>query len=389
MENTDLTNPHFWQLPSTDANVDRLRSESPIVKSYSASEGEFWSVLSYEHADLVLRDTSRFSSRNGSLLGSVPGTVHSGTDKMMALTDPPGHRRMRHPVNEIFSRKGIEAYRPAINKFAVQALSCVREGMLVDLVDVLARPPLQAMCDLFGVPNEDQSLVSALSSEAFEGGTPEVRGNAHHRLLAMFLDLALERRKRPKDDLISAFANTVVGDAALSIEEVVLNIDNVFVGGVQTVRHTAVMSAWAILKRPDLWTALKGNPSLVPAAVEELLRYTSVALHVLRTATEDVQLAGVNIKAGDRIVIWTKAANHDPAVFDNPHEIDFFRVQKRNLAFGIGPHYCLGVWLARAELTELLNVALLNIEACTLIDDPAFNNSLINQGLRQLLVVPR
>jgi cytochrome P450 len=256
----------------------------------------------------------------------------------------------------------------------------------VDLVDVLAQVPLAVMCDLLGIPAEDRDLVVSVCDEAFLAQTPQGRRGGHQKLLPYLLGQVMQRRMQPSDDLISTLATHRIGGKLLPIEDVVLNLDNIVVGGVQTVRHTAAMSIWALLQHPDCWRQLRTGEVALDTAIDELLRFTSVGLHVLRTATRQVELGGQVIEAGDKVAVWTWSADHDPAMFDRPEELLLGRTPNRHLALGVGAHYCVGAPLAKAELGAIYAALLDQVAELELTGDPVYNSSIINFGFDHLPV---
>ncbi|MER7673603.1 cytochrome P450 [Kitasatospora sp. NPDC096077] len=377
----DLSDPALWERPDVPELVDGLRSAAPVQRSQTATDGPVWSVLSYDLAAEVLKDTATYSSEEGSLLGAGAGNTPVGAGRMMALTDPPRHRELRAPVVPFFSPSGVRGTRAGIVDLANRIVDgAVRQGE-VDLVDVVAPLPLTVMCDLLDVPEQDREMVVKVCDDAFLGRTAEERRAGHQRLIPYLMHQVMKRRADPRDDLISKMATYRVAGRLLPVEDVVLNLDNIVVGGVQTVRHTAVMGLLAVVQRPRLWEDLRSGRAEMGAALDELLRWTSVGLHTLRVAARDTELGGQPIRKGERVVVWTWAANRDPAVFDRPHDILLDRSPNRHLALGLGAHYCIGAPLAKSELTALFEAVLSRVERIEQTGPVQYNRSIINFGL--------
>ncbi|MFI9271513.1 cytochrome P450 [Kitasatospora sp. NPDC052896] len=383
----DLTDTTFWAGPDVAARIDALRAAAPVRRMRVAGDGPVWSVLSYQHAAQVLGDAENFSSLGGSLLGTSPdGSVPAGSGRMMAFCDPPVHRTIRTPLTPFFNARNTAGYAPRLAEIAEQA---VRAGLAqgeVNFVDTIAPVPLAVMCDLLDIPVADRDKVVELSDRAFLSATPQDRRSAHQELIRHLFMHTIAHRARPGDDLVSVLATHRTDGSLLPIEDVVLNLDNILVGGVQTVRHTAAMGMLALLRDPRQLQALWEGEIEPADAVDELLRWTSSGLHVLRTAARDVRLGKAEIKAGEKVVVWTWAANHDPAQFDRPEELLLDRASNRHLGLGWGPHFCLGAALARAELAAIFTALRDQVRSVELIGRPRHNKSIINFGLDELPV---
>lgn len=388
---TDLSDPGLWARPDLPAVIAELRREAPVHRTETAEDGPVWSVLSYEHGAEVLKDTAVYSSEGGSLLGAGEGHAPVGAGRMMALTDPPRHRQLRAPATPFFSPSGVRGASRSIAELAGEIFDkAVAQGEM-DLVEVVKALPLAVMCDLLDVPAQDRDMVVRVCDAAFLGGTAQQRRAGHQQLIPYLMQQVMRRRADPRDDLISMMATYRVAGRLLPVEDVVLNLDNIVVGGVQTVRHTAAMGLHTLAARPDLWSSLRSGAAAMPAAVDELLRWTSVGLHSLRTATRDAGLGGRRIARGDRVVVWTWAANRDPAAFTAPDEIRLGRSPNRHLALGLGAHYCIGAPLAKAELSAIFTAALDRIERIEILGSVQHNRSIINFGLERFpaRLIPR
>lgn len=382
-EGLDPTDPAFWFRSDAHDLVAALRRESPVVKHATENEGTIWSLFSYDAATVVLDDPKVFSSEGGSLLGSGP-SAPPGAGQMMALADPPRHRELRSPVMPFFSSKQVSGLKARVNQLSRELVERAIELGEVEFVrDVASVLPMEIMCDLMGVPSSDRHDVVAMCDSAFLGRTRDERSAGHLRLMGYLFELALDRRRAPRHDIVSAVATHRVDGELLPLEDVVLNCDNVLVGGVQTVRHAASMSLYTLMNHPGAWRALREGAD-VGLAVEELLRWTSVGSHTVRTAKQPASVAGAEIPAGDRLVVWFTAANRDEAVFSRPDELDLARPDNRHLAFGAGLHYCIGAHLARLELRILLSELIRRVRAVEQTGIAVPTHSIIDLGLESL-----
>ncbi len=383
----DLSDTAYWQGPDVAARVDALRAAAPVCRTVVAGDGPVWSVLSYDLAMQVLGDGATYSSTGGSLLGSSPdGTPPVGADRMIAMCDAPVHRQIRKPITPFFNPRSTSAYAPRLAQLAEDAVLSGLGRESVDFADMIAPVPLTVMCDLLGIPAADRGQVVALCDTAFLGTTPRERQSGHQALIRYLFGHAIKHRSAADGGLAAALANHRVDGVPLSLEDVVLNLDNVLVGGVQTVRHTAALGMLALLRHPEQFTALWEGRVEMNDAVDELLRYTSSGLHVLRTAACDTVLGGVPIRAGEKVVVWTWAANHDPGQFDRPEELRLDRSPNRHLGLGFGPHYCVGSALAKAELAAIFTALRDRVRAVEPAGLPRHNTSVINFGLDELPV---
>jgi cytochrome P450 len=251
-----------------------------------------------------------------------------------------------------------------------------------------------AMCELFAVPDHDRPRLLALTAVAMSTDvtprTPAEVAAAKRELLQYYADLLPERRAAPGDDLISRLA-AGAESARLSAGEIVLNCYNVVIGGDETSRFASAGAVLALIRNPDQWQRLVTGDVVLDNAVEEMMRWTTPATHVARAATQDLTLAGTRIRAGEIVTLWNSSANHDEAVFDRPHRLNLDRAPNRHLAFGHGPHFCIGATLARAELRHLLTELGEQIERIELAGSVGRIDSPVLAGVSRLPIraVPR
>ncbi|MGW5693601.1 cytochrome P450 [Streptomyces asiaticus] len=209
---------------------------------------------------------------------------------------------------------------------------------------------------MLGVPRADWDFMLKLTMIAFgadenAGTDPQRIAEAHTELLVYYDNLLARRRRDPQEDIVSALAHGTVDGAPLTDEEILLNCNGLISGGNEPTRHATIGGLLALLRAPDQWARLRAEPGLLPSAVQEILRFTSPALHVLRTARREVDLGGHRIRTGDQVAVWLPAANRDEAVFADPDRFDIARTPSRHLTFATGTHFCLGSALATSELT--------------------------------------
>ncbi|KAB2339307.1 cytochrome P450 [Actinomadura rudentiformis] len=328
----------------------RLREEAPL---YRNEELEFWALS--RHADVMaaLRDPMRFSSANGPLLeSSVWGPAAQRALSFIAM-DPPRHTRMRAIVSRVFTPRRVAELEPHIRAAAHHHIQNAFSNEQFDFIaDVSAKVPTDVISELVGVPPSDRAEVRRLADVALhrEVGGREVTQEGLDALLVLvghFAELVAERRNRRRDDLVSALLDAQVDGDRLTDEEIVAFLHLLVGAGNETTTNllgNAVYWAW---RHPDQKAkALAGH---VPEWVEETLRYDTAAPTVLRSLTCEVELHGVAVPQGSRVLLLPGAANRDPVVFADPDCYDLSRDTGSMISFGNGPHFCLGASLARLE----------------------------------------
>jgi nocardicin N-oxygenase len=315
------------------------------------------------HADVktVLSDPrfSRAATVGADVPRPTPVLLH---DTSILSLDPPEHSRLRKLVAQAFTMRSVEAMRPRVEKAVAALLDAVEEqGPPADLVTALARPlPLTVICDMLGVPDDRSDIFRGLAHTMFTGTEQSEVESAVGEMVALVAALVAERRRDPSDDLLGRLVLARDHDDRLGEEELVSLALALLVGGFENTAHEIANFAALVLRSPDHLAQLRAAPDLVPSAVEEMLRIAplSVTGGFVRIAVDDVPLSTGTIRKGEAVVIDTQAANLDPAVFDDPAEMDFHRSPNPHLIFGHGAHRCIGAELARVELQVALGALL-------------------------------
>ncbi len=343
----------------------RLRVDDPV--HWSDALGA-WVLTRYEDAALILRD-SRFSAVRST---TPPAARGLATGPLVALVsrenllvrDPPDHTRLRGIVSAAFTRGRAEKLRARAAEVARGLVSRLQAGGEFDFVSEFATPlPLAVIAGLLGVPERDMPTfriwardLSALM-DPLRLARADARAAAERALeeaRAYFSALFSQRGREPADDLVSALvaANAEVGPAHLSADELFTMCVLVLIAGHETTASQLGAALWTLLSRPRAVAELAADPRGIPLAVEELLRFDTVAQFTGRTASEDIVLGGRELRRGQSVIAILGAANRDPAVFADPDTLDLRRSPNPHLAFGVGRHFCLGASLARMELAE-------------------------------------
>ncbi|MGD9881991.1 MAG: cytochrome P450 [Reyranella sp.] len=314
--------------------------------------------------------------------------------------DPPEHTRLRGLVARAFTPRRLEDLRGVTQAIADELLDGMAgRGKTVDLIEAFAYPlPVRVICALLGVPPADEPLFTewsrgmARSVDPVVLRTPEIETTikaAQHGLAAYIADRLAERRRAPGDDLLSALAAVDVDGDSITAREIVALAQLLLFAGHETTVNLIGNAVLALLGAPDQLALLRQSPELTGAAVDEFLRFDSPAQVTLRIVSEDTELVGVPVKAGDEIMLILAAANHDAAVFADLHRLDVTRDARRHVAFGSGIHHCLGATLARMEGEVALNTLLQRFSGIELAGLPTRLPTFTLRGLDTLPVALR
>jgi len=384
----NLTDPDLYSHGDPHAAWRWLREHDPVHWHFPAGEFPgFWVLTKYDDVQAVYHDPATFSSAGGILLrpetyGSDPGGGHT-----LALTDPPNHRKLRALVDDWFTPRSIRLLDAEMRDIAHDVVTAALERESCDFVaEIASRVPLYVIFKMLGVPRNDWERLFSLTNDAFGADDPAQRRGAHLDIMQYFEDLAAARGKSPADDLVSVLACAQIDGRQLTPDEVILNCDNLLIGGTENTRIAAAGGMLALIQHPDQWQALSTEPQLLHSAVEEVLRWTSTATHIMRTATAQVTMHGRRIAVGDLVTLWNPSANRDESVFDDPDCFSIRRKPNRHIALGTGEHFCLGGTLGRTELRVLYAELLHSTERIELDGAPVMLSSIIVNGPERLPV---
>ena len=347
-----------------------LRREAPVYWHPHPDGGGFWCITRHEDLVAVNRDTRVFSSWQGSSFLNTPQGDDLDTTRMLMLNmDPPEHTKLRMIVNRGFTPRRIKELQDILAIRARTVVDGIADRGGCDFVaDVACELPLQAIAEFLGVPQDDRHQLFDWTNRMIGFDDPEFQTDpddgkvAAAEIYAYAQGLASERRANPRDDIVTALITAEVDGHKLTDLDFNLFFLLLAVAGNETTRNAISHAMLALIEHPDQRQRLLDDPSLIDLAIEEFLRWASPVMNFRRTATQDTEIRGQAIKAGDRVVMWHISANRDEDVFDDPFTFDVGRNPDKNLghvAFGGGgAHFCLGANLARAEMkvmmTELL-----------------------------------
>jgi hypothetical protein len=374
----------------------RLRETAPIFK---APQG-LWLLSRYEDVAFALRDrrfgkdfAGNMERRYGADRMNEPVIANLG--RTMLVLDPPDHTRLRSLVTKAFTARRVADMRPRIAQLVNQQLDRVADLGAMDVIKDLAhRLPVIVICDMLGIPEEHRTAFLAGSGMSGRILDPvpmtreEIdRGNMQTGLANAYFDQLCDlRRREPQDDLTTELVRAEEAGDRLTTDELHANIGLLFGAGHETTTNLIGNGLLALHRSPEQWQRLKDDPSLIPGAVEELLRFDSSVQMTGRVTLAEVEVGGVTIPANESVIALLGAANRDPAQYTDPETLDVGRQNIRPMSFGGGIHHCLGAQLARLE-AELVFAALVerlpDLELPEK-DAPAWRGTFTLRGLHKL-----
>ena len=309
--------------------------------------------------------------------GITEGPLFEWWRLIMFTNEGEAHRRLRSLVSTAFAARGVQSLRPAIAAIAADLCERLREAETPEFVDDFAHwMPVRAVCHLLGIPGEDVPIFEGWSSDLGKVFSLAMTAETRARLDAAIVELSdyvrvaiADRRRHPRDDLVTALVAARDARDRLSEAELVAMVANLILGGHDTTKYAIASSILALLRRPAEWRKLLGDPGAIPDVVEEALRLESSVPWLSRVATEPFVLRDLSFDAGERVLVSPLGANHDPARFPDPVSFDSFRRGAEPLTFGLGPHFCIGAALARIEVEESLTALVARFPEMELAED--------------------
>jgi cytochrome P450 len=347
-----------------------------------------WLATRYADARLVLGD--RRFSRAMEKEKDAPRRSPVQRDGGILQMDPPDHTRLRTLVAKAFTMRRVELLRPRVASLAAELIADLKAaGPPADLVDLYALPiPVAVICELLGVPVADRPKFRVWSDAALStsGLTPEEFERNREELRDYMRGLIAEHRSRPQDDLMTALIEARDTRDRLTELELVDLCVGILVAGHETTASQIPNFVYALLDQPGQWERLCADPDLIPAAVEELLRFVPLGAGAgfARYATEDVEVGGVLVRAGEPVLVAVGAANRDRLQFDDAEGLRFDREDNHHLGFGHGVHHCLGAPLARLELQEALRALVTEMPGLHLAGDIVWKTQMLVRGPRSM-----
>jgi cytochrome P450 len=350
-----LADPQTFARGEACSVFRHLRAREPLAWTPEPDGPGFWSVTRYAEGAAVLKDASLFSSVEGTTLEGDRWEDDPAAGKMLPLMAAPAHGALRRILMPHVSGQRVEALQHDTAGFLARVVEECTERGCFEVGDRLGtRVPMHVAFRLLGLPSEDEADLLPIVRDTLSCDET-LRNLADAELLMYVSEVVEARRRQPADDAISAIISAEIDGRPLEDEAVLLTVLNVMSAGLTTTRLAITGTIHALLFHPDQWRWLQRLPDVPGAAIEEILRWTSPAAAVVRTAHEDTTLAGRQIRRGQRVAVWIPSLNADETVFTEPDRLRLDRSPNRHLGFGTGMHACLGMMLARLELRLLLS----------------------------------
>jgi cholest-4-en-3-one 26-monooxygenase len=349
---------HYASQGPPHATFRRLRAEAPVSWHEPPDDAGFWAITKYKDLFAVSLDQKTFSSaRHGAIFRTWNEEEYEAQKGMLINRDPPDHTKARRLVSIGFSGRMIRRLEEHVRSITTDIIDQVAHAGECDFVaSISAELPLQVIVELVGVPLADRHRVLQWSNQMLAYDDPEYQLDPFTPKIAaaeLFMyanELAAERKAHPRDDLASELMHADIDGQTISPEEFNSFFMLLLVAGNETTRNLISGGLLALIEHPEERARLQANPALLDTAVEEMLRWVTPVNLFQRTVTRDVELGGQRIREGERVVLFYASANRDEEVFPDAHRFDITRDPNDHLAFGIGPHFCLGANLARLEI---------------------------------------
>jgi cholest-4-en-3-one 26-monooxygenase len=399
LADVDLTDPDIFERGTPHDMFALLRREAPVFWHREEDGPGFWAIT--KHADLKYVSThpNLFSSAQaGTLMRDMEPESLVFVRQLMLNMDPPQHRQYRALVNKAFTPSQIGALFGRVREMVRDIVNGVIERGECDFVeDVAARLPLEVICEMMGVPDEDRKHVYLIGNRlvGFDDpdlqpdGTPGTNERGHEAAMEMFFyadKLREKARQHPADDLATGLVNAEIDGQKLSDTDFNFFFLLLLIAGNETTRTVTTNGMWSLIEHPEQLHDLRREPSLLNSAVEEILRFAPAVHTFRRQATGEAVVRGEKIRDGDKVMLWYPSANRDEEVFASPDTFDVRRHPNEHLAFGVGEHFCLGANLARLELREIFRETVTRMHDLELDGPPKRLRSCFINGVKEMRV---
>ncbi len=395
IDNIDIYDPEVYVEDVPHDQFAILRREAPVYRHYEPGTSGFWAVTRYPDVVAVSRDSATYSSFKGTaLMNDIASDQLAQMQLMMLNMDPPKHTRMRLLVNKGFTPQMIGRLKERVDELCTEIIDGIAQKGQCDFVtEIAAELPLQVIAEMVGIPVEDRHKIFDWSNQLIGFDDPEFQNSpeqAQEVSMQMYMyanELAEQRKDSPRDDLVSVLMRAEVDGERLSEFEFDLFFLLLAVAGNETTRNLISGGMRALMENRDQWQALVDEPELLNPAVEEMLRWVTPVMQFRRTTTRDVEIHGVPIKEGEKVIIYYASANRDEDVFDDPMTFNVRRDPNEHLTFGGGgAHFCLGANLARLEIRLIFDELRKRLPDIELAASPRRLRSNFINGVKEMQV---
>lgn len=392
LSDIDLTDASVWEQAAPHEWLDRLRTHDPVHWHPESDGPGFWTIVRHEDVRRVSTSPLEFSNWVSGPTRLEPESMDQVRMIIIGM-DPPEHRAFRNIVAKAFTPKMIGQLQESLAAETARVVGELRDKNSCDFVtEVAARIPMWSISELMGVPESDRYRLYELSHALIDDQDPEVAPtaetsmNSSVEIFGYANEMAARERANPTGSLTSMLLEAEVDGRKLTDTEYTLFFMFLIVAGNETTRTASSHGLHTLIQHPDAMARLVADPSLMPGAVEEILRWQPPIHHFRRTATRDTTIGDQAIAEGDKVIMWYAGSNRDPAVFDDPHTFRIDRTPNPQQSFGIGEHFCLGANLARLSLRLLFNELLGTIENIELEAPPRRLHSNLINGIKEMRI---
>ncbi len=399
LSDVDLTDPDLFQRGTPHEMFTLLRREAPVFWHPEKNGRGFWAITKYADLKEISKNPGLFSSeRQGAIMRDPLPHDLPFVQSIMLSMDPPRHRQYRGLVNKAFSPRMITGLHGRVRDMVKRIINGVIERGECDFVeDIAALLPLEVICEMMGVPNEDRRRVYEIGNRMVGFDDPDLQpdgqpaamneGQAAAAEMFMYAGRLLEKaRTHPSDDLATALVNAELDGHKLSDSDFNFFFLLLVIAGNETTRTVTSNGMLALIDHADQLHDVRADLSLLPSAVEEILRYAPAVHNFRRTVTADTVVRGQPLKTDDKLTMWYPSVNRDEDVFEKPQVFDVRRHPNDHLAFGVGEHFCLGANLARLELNEIFRGIVTHLHDIELAAPPRRLRSTFINGVKEMRI---
>ena len=389
----DIYTPDIYVEGPPHEAFEYLRDNCPVFWQEMPDEPGYWAVLRHKEAVEVSRQPNLFSAWEGGVVLENLDPIRLGHMRNMLLAmDPPRHTDWRRNMMPHFKARIIAGLEERIRGIA-RGIFTEADGRVDFVHDVCSSLPSTVMGEIMGIPKSDCPQIHLWAERQAGGQDPDINpdnyassndSDASMEMLMYAMEHAKRHRENPTEDLTALILAAEVDGRSMTDEDFGSFFVQLVTAGNDTTRTMLAAGTWALLTHPEQLAELRQNPELIPTALEEILRWANPLHYFRRTAITDAEIAGTQIKEGDKVAMIYTSANRDAAVFENPHDFDIHRSPNPHLSFGIGEHFCLGVHLARLEGRIFFEELLSTFSNIELAGEPRRTRSNLNNSLKEL-----
>ena len=393
----DLSDPKTFLRGVPNEYFRVLREEAPVhwqdeceIPAFLPGPG-YWALTRYEDVTFVSKHPEIFSTAVGtSVLNELRPRERAMAPQQLIQMDPPGHTELRNLMNAQFKPRAVRDTEAHMRKIVCETLDGLESQAECDFVDAVSAPiSLRALTNFLGVPDKYTGRFYRWTNTTMRFGEPGIANllRARFALLQIFLQsslLARARRKKPATDAFSSLVNGEFKGKPLTRMMIQINFFLLIIAGNETTRNALSGGVQALCEHPEQFDRLRRDPSLLPQAIEEMLRWVSPVMQFRRTATCDTKIGDQEIRKGQKVVMYYGAANRDPRIFENPEVFDITRKPNPHIAFGTGTHFCMGSHIAKLEMRVTLEEFLRRFPNVRLAGPPERLQSNFISGIKRL-----